>query len=191
AKVLIKEGLSTNFFRERAKILCNLNQLKPDIKQDSIIKVSAISNIANLTTWLLEDVPSFTVTNTCGICNRVKIRRNVIYININYTIINEKGMRFLQEALHEEFDTHRLCCGKSQQSNIMYGPHIIMETECGGQKLTMLSDYPIELHVTCNRYILSGVIAYEGTNDVKSVGHYIAYIKIGQKWLYYDDNSRK
>jgi len=36
--------------------LCNLNQLKPDIKQNSIIKVSAISNIANPTTWLLEDV---------------------------------------------------------------------------------------------------------------------------------------
>lgn len=49
-KVFKKEGLNAHFYRERAKILCNLNQLKPDIRQNSIIKVSAISNIANLTT---------------------------------------------------------------------------------------------------------------------------------------------
>jgi len=36
AKVFIKEGLSAHFFRERAKILCDLNQLKPDIKEKSI-----------------------------------------------------------------------------------------------------------------------------------------------------------
>ncbi|CAL1672755.1 unnamed protein product [Lasius platythorax] len=192
AKVFVKEGLSAHFFRERAKILCNLNQLKPDIRQNSIIKVSAISNIANLTTWLLEDVPSFTEMNTCDTCNRVIIRRNVLYININYTIIREKGMRFLQEALNEGLNMHRICCGKPQQSNIMYGPHLIMETEYGDQRSTMLSEYPVELCVTCdNRYILSGVIAYEGSNDVASVGHYIAYTKTGRKWLYYDDNSRK
>lgn len=67
-----------------------------------------------------------------------------------------------------------------------------MEIECDNQSSTMLSEYPVELHTTCdNRYILSGVIAYEGNNDVASVGHYIAYIKIGKKWFYYDDNSRK
>jgi len=82
------------FFKERAKMLCNLNQLKPDIKQGSIIKVSAIYNIDNLTTWLLENVPSFTEMNTCNPYNRVKVRRNVLCI-INCTIIYEKGIRFL------------------------------------------------------------------------------------------------
>lgn len=88
--VLVKEGLGAHFFRERAKILCNFNQLKPDIKQNSIIKVSAISNIANLITWLLEDVPNFTEMNMCDMCNHVKISRNVLYININYTIIRKR-----------------------------------------------------------------------------------------------------
>jgi len=80
-KVLIKEGLNAHFFKERAKILCNLNQLKPDIRQGSIIKLSAISNIANLTTWLLEDVPSFTEMNMCNTCNRVKqwSQRNALF----------------------------------------------------------------------------------------------------------------
>lgn len=78
AKILIKKELNAHFFRERAKILCNLDQLKSDIKKNSIIKVSAVSNIANLTTWLLEDVPSFTEINTCGTCNRVIINRNTL-----------------------------------------------------------------------------------------------------------------
>lgn len=192
AKVLIKEGLSAHFFRERAKILCNLDQLKPDIRPSSIIKVSAISNIANLTTWLLDDVPSFTKINTCDTCNRVIIRKNVSYTNINYTTISEKGMQFLQKALNEEINVHRICCGNSQKSNIIYGPHLIIETECGDQRLVMLSEYPVELHVTKdNKYTLSGIIAYKGNNDVASVGHYIAYVKTGRKWIYYDDNSRK
>jgi len=202
AKVLIKEGLSAHFFREHAKILCNLNQLKSDIRQKSIIKVNAVSSIANLTTWLLEDVPSFTEINTCNTCKRVILRRNVLCSNINYTIISEKGMRFLQEALNEGFDIHRKCCGKTQQSNITYGPHLIIETQCHDKKqlTTMLSEFPTEIHVTCdNKYTLSGIIAYEGDDDdnddilvhVKSVGHFIAYIKTGRKWLYYDDNWRK
>jgi len=179
AKVFIKEELSAHFFKNRVKILCNLNQLKPDIKENSIIKVSTISNTANLTTWLLEDVPSFTEINTCDTCNRVKLRRNVLYININYTIIREKGIQFLQEALNE--DIRRTCCGKSQQSNIVHGPHLIIETECGDQRSIMLSDYPVNLRTSDNRYILSGIIAYEGSNDVASVGHYIACIKTGKK----------
>lgn len=191
AKVLIKEGLSAHFFRERATILCNLNQLKPDIKRNSRIKISAVSNIANLTTWLLDDVPSFTEINTCDTCNRVKISKNFL-CNLNYMIIRKKGMRFLEEALNEGFDIYRTCCGKSQQSNITYGPHLIMETDYGDQRSTMLSEYPVELRVTCdNSYILSGIIAYYGNNAVASVGHYIAYIKTGRKWFYYDDNSRK
>jgi len=154
--------------------------------------VNAASNIANLITWLLEDVPSLTEISTCDTCNHVKMRKNVLYTNINYTIIREKGIQFLYEALNERHDIQRICYGKSQQSKIIYGPHLIMETECGDQRLTMLSEYPVELRVTCdNRYMLSGIIAYEGSSDVTSVGHYIAYIKMGRKWLYYDDNSRK
>jgi len=39
AKILIKQGLTAQFFRERAKILCNFDQLKPDVKNNSIIKL--------------------------------------------------------------------------------------------------------------------------------------------------------
>jgi len=54
----------------------------------------------------------------------------------------------------------------------------------------VLSEYPVELCVTCNRYILF-IIAYEGYNNVTFVSHYIAYIKTGRKWFYYDNNLRK
>lgn len=190
AQILIKERLSAKFFKERAKILSNIKQLKAN-KIKSIIKVNATCNIANLTTWLLEDVPSFTEINTCDICNRAKIRRNFI-CNVNYNIIREKGVQCLIEAINEELDIYRTCCGKSIKSNIAYGPHLIIEIDCGEQRLIKLIDFPLELHITCNnKYILSGIIAYEGNDDVKSVGHYIAYIKTGKKWFYYDDATSK
>jgi len=96
---------------------------------------------------LLENVPSFTEMNTCNTCNCVTVRRNVLCI-INYTIIYEKGIRFLQEALNEGFDIHRTCFGKSQQSNIAHGLHLIIETECSDQRSIMLFEYPVELCVT-------------------------------------------
>jgi len=104
-------------------------------------------------------------------------------------IIYEKGIRFLQKALNEEFDNHQTCFGKSQQSKIAR-LHLIIETERSDQKLTVLFVYPVELCVTCNRYILF-IIAYQENNDITSVGHYIAYIKTGRKWLYYDNNLHK
>lgn len=42
-----------------------------------------------------------------------------------------------------------------------------MDINNDNETSTMLSKFPIELHVTCdNRYILSGIIAYEGSNNV-------------------------
>lgn len=187
---LLGPGLSSKFFAMRANIL-NIPQLKPNNHRNSIIKIVATSNAGDMASWMLKDDPSYVRTKSCPTCKKESVKRSVI-MSVDFDKWIENGACRILDALNWDDSRTRPCCEQLPICNVQYGPHILIETDIGGDKREPLMDFPDHLTIPGHEtYQLTGVVAYEGSYKKNSVGHYTAYIKTASSWLLFDDTKAK
>lgn len=187
---LIIDGVCAKLYRQRAHILKNLSQLNPEPERNGVIKINANSTLHSLATYLLQHNPSSTERTECSTCGKQNSRKYPVQTT-NYNILCNMGIRHLSQAIDESRNIPKLWCGKIPTFQIIYGPHLVCEVDTGKSEKIALSDFSAQITPAYARnYRLAGVIGYEGTRKIKSIGHYIAYVKSENQWLMYDDTVK-
>lgn len=99
----------------------------------------------------------------------------------------------MQRAIDDTKNIRSKChtCGKSAETNVTYGKHIIIDTSIFTDNTYISLDIKHNLHsiaktITLNNtnYILTGVVHYKQYNN--NNGHYIALTYAGTHWYEYD-----
>lgn len=87
----------------------------------------------------------------------------------------------------------RRCCGMAPYIREASQGHIFVEVTEPNPKHRLLEckmklqEAPVSLKVEGKEYFLRGIVAMQGSRDVKSVGHYVAFCKRSTGWSKYDD----
>ncbi|EFN61779.1 hypothetical protein EAG_08141, partial [Camponotus floridanus] len=187
---LLRAGLSIKFYLNRVNAL-NIPQLKPENRRNRIIQIVATANIANMATLMFQDYPSCIIEKRCATYKKESVKR-IIVMSVDFDMWMKDGATSLPDALYRGDSRPRLCCEEFPICEIKYGLQLIIETAFGDDKLQRLRDFPDRLIMPDNAgYQLAGIVVYEGIYNANSVGHYIAYIKIGSIWLLFDDMKAK
>lgn len=137
---------------------------------------------------LFVNAPSCKIIFKCKFCNDT-VERYYSIISANFDSLKE-GFHKMEEAIENLFCLRKRCCKGIATVHKNYGPHLIVDTELGEEIFTPLHSVPLELNLS-RTYKLAGIVAYSGIFRTCSIGHYTAYVKMSERWIQFDDMSRK